>query len=96
MIFNHLDPLLNGQVRLAIMSVLMRNKEADFVFLKSVTGATAGNLSIQLNRLKRAGYLELKKSFKGSYPQTRCKLTAKGELAFNHYVENLRGYILIN
>ncbi|MBX2888533.1 MAG: transcriptional regulator [Ferruginibacter sp.] len=88
-----LDSLLLGQVRLTIMSLLMRQREADFVFLKGETQTSGGNLSVQLNKLKKAGYIELKKSFKVNYPQTVCKLTAKGEVAFNKFVEDLQWYI---
>ncbi len=91
--YKALDSLLLGQVRLTIMSLLMRKREADFVFLKGETKTSGGNLSVQLNKLKKAGYIELKKSFKVSYPQTICKLTAKGELAFNKFVEDLQWYI---
>ena len=56
-----LDPLLHSQLRLAVMSVLMNLAEADFVYLKEKTGATAGNLSVQLDKLAAAGYIEVEK-----------------------------------
>ena len=40
-----LNPLLHSQLRLAVMSILLSVDEADFVYLKEQTNATAGNLS---------------------------------------------------
>lgn len=75
------------------MSLLITVEEAEFVFLREKTGATAGNLSVQLKKLKAAGYLEIKKSFKGNYPQTTCKVTDAGTAAFEKHVEALSAYI---
>ena len=43
--FKELDPLLHAQLRLAVMSILLSVEEADFVYLREKTNATAGNLS---------------------------------------------------
>lgn len=66
---------------------------ADFVFLKDKTESTAGNLSVQLEKLSQAKYITITKSFKGKRPNTTCKITKKGIVAFEAYVENLKGYI---
>lgn len=91
--FNDLDPILHSQLRLAVMSLLIGVKEAEFTFLKEKTGATAGNLSVQIQKLKEAGYLEVTKQFKDNYPQTVCKITKPGIHAFELYVKNLQQYI---
>ena len=91
--FKNLDPLLHSQLRLAVMSLLLALNSADFVTIKEKTGATAGNLSVQLDKLDKAGYIKLKKSFKGKKPLTTCSITKKGILAFEKYVEALKGYI---
>ena len=91
--FKQLDPLLNSELRLAVMSILIGLREADFSFLKEKTGATAGNLSVQLQKLSDAGYLEIHKSFKGKYPLTSCTITPAGIKAFDEYVEALQSYI---
>lgn len=91
--FNELDPILHSQLRLAVMSLLISVKEAEFTFLKEKTGATAGNLSVQIGKLKDANYIEVQKSFKDNYPQTLCKVTTKGINAFETYVKALQGYI---
>jgi len=70
-------------------------KEAEFNFLKEKTGATAGNLSAQLQKLKDAGYIEIEKSFRDNFPLTTCKLTPKGLQAFENYVKSLKSYIQV-
>ncbi len=91
--FSELNPLLHSQLRLAIMSLLISVKEADFSFLKEKTKATAGNLSVQITKLTEAGYIEVKKSFRDNYPLTTCKITAEGITAFEEYVDALKKYI---
>jgi len=91
--FKELDPLLHSQLRLAVISLLMSLEEADFVFLREKTGATAGNLSVQLEKLSEAGYIEVAKSFLGKRPRTTCRITAKGQKAFEEYIEAIKGYI---
>lgn len=94
--FKELDPILHSQLRLAVMSLLIGVKEAEFTFLKEKTGATAGNLSVQIQKLKDAEYIEVQKQFKDNYPQTLCKITPKGVDAFETYVKALQSYISSN
>ena len=91
--FKDLDPILHSQLRLAAISILISVKEAEFTFIKEQTNATAGNLSVQLNKLKEAGYIEIAKQIKNNYPLTVCKITPKGILAFEEYVKALRSYM---
>lgn len=91
--FKALDPLLHSQLRLAVMSILISVESADFTFLKEKTEATAGNLSVQLDKLSTAGYIEIEKSFKGKRPLTTCRVTKKGVEAFETYVQTLKQYI---
>lgn len=91
--FKDLDPILHSQLRLAVMSLLISVKEAEFTFLKDKTNATAGNLSVQIQKLRDAGYIDVVKQFKDNYPQTICKVTSKGITAFEKYVENLKTYL---
>ncbi|MEP2772696.1 MAG: transcriptional regulator [Fulvivirga sp.] len=91
--FKDLDPLLHSQLRLAVMSLLMSVKSAEFVHIKEKTGATAGNLSVQLDKLSTAGYIAISKSFKGKKPLTTCKITKQGIKAFESYVNTLKQYI---
>lgn len=91
--FKDLDPILHSQLRLAVMSLLISVKEAEFTFLKEKTNATAGNLSVQIQKLKEVEYIEVIKQFKDNYPQTICKITSTGIKAFEEYVKNLQVYL---
>lgn len=91
--FEELDPILHSQLRLAIVSLLISVEEAEFNYIKEKTSATAGNLSVQLEKLKKVGYIEVKKSFRNNYPLTMCKITAAGIIAFEQYVNRLKQYI---
>lgn len=88
-----LDPLLHSQLRLAVMSILMNVEEADFVYLKEKTESTAGNLSVQLEKLSTAGYITVEKGFSGRKPRTVCRVTSQGIKAFEDYVDALKSYI---
>ncbi|MDY3978734.1 MAG: transcriptional regulator [Tidjanibacter sp.] len=88
-----LNPLLHSELRLAIMSILLGVESADFTFLREQTGSTAGNLSVQLDKLASAGYIAVEKSFRGKMPCTTCSLTAEGRVAMNEYVETLKQYL---
>jgi DNA-binding HxlR family transcriptional regulator len=92
-VFKDLDPILHSQLRLSIVSLLVGLEEAEFVYLKEKTNTSAGNLSLQLDKLQKAGYVSIKKGFKGKYPVTTCKLTAKGIKAFERYVTTIKQYI---
>lgn len=90
-----LNPLLHSQLRLAVMSILMNVDEADFVYLKEKTESTAGNLSVQIDKLSSAGYIEVEKGFAGKKPRTVCRVTSAGRQAFAQYVEALKAYLNI-
>lgn len=91
--FKELDPLLHSQLRLAVMSLLVSVEEADFNYLKEQTGATSGNLSVQIDKLHEAGYIEVVKGYKGKKPNTLCHITPKGIAAFEAYVQALQSYL---
>lgn len=88
-----LNPLLHSQLRLAVMSILMNVDEADFVYLKEKTESTAGNLSVQLDKLSTAGYITVEKGMSGKRPRTTCSITSEGQKAFEEYVDALRSYL---
>lgn len=93
--FKDLNPILHSQLRLAIVSILISVQEAEFTYLREKTEATAGNLSVQINKLKEAGYIDVAKAFKDNYPQTVCKITPLGVEAFEEYVKDLQSYLNI-
>lgn len=88
-----LNPLLHSQLRLGVMSILMTVDEADFVYLKEKTESTAGNLSVQIDKLSTAGYIKVEKGFAGKKPRTVCHITNQGRLAFEEYVNALKEYL---
>ena len=92
--FEDLDPLLHSQLRLAVVSLLISVREAEFTYLKEKTNATSGNLSVQISKLKEAGYIDITKQFHNNYPQTICKITPAGITAFEKYVEALQQYLM--
>jgi DNA-binding MarR family transcriptional regulator len=93
--FKDLDPILHSQLRLAVMSLLISVKEAEFTFIREKTNSTAGNLSVQVQKLKEAGYIEVSKQFKDNYPLTTCRVTPKGMEAFENYVKALQDYLQV-
>ncbi len=90
-----LDPLLHSELRLAVMSILVGVESADFTFIRLQTGATAGNLSVQIDKLSAAGYVEVEKTFRGKMPRTLCRITPAGTEAMARYVETLKQYLRI-
>ena len=90
-----LNPLLHSELRLGIMSILVSVDSADFVYLRTNTGATAGNLSVQIDKLQKAGYITVEKSFNGKMPRTTCRITDAGREAFREYVERIKEYLKI-
>ena len=88
-----LNPLLHSELKLGIMSILISVKSANFTFIKSETKSTSGNLSVQLNKLHNAGYIDIEKGYNGKIPCTTCRITKKGIEAFEEYVEALKSYL---
>jgi DNA-binding MarR family transcriptional regulator len=91
--FKELDPILHSQLRLAIVSLLVSAELAEFTYIREQTGSTAGNLSIQITKLKEAGYIEVTKKFRNNYPQTLCSITPLGRQKFSEYVNALKDYL---
>ncbi|MBO7529063.1 MAG: transcriptional regulator [Bacteroidales bacterium] len=91
--FPKLDPILHSELRLAVMSILAGVDSAEFSYIKKQTGATSGNLSVQLDKLSAAGYISVEKGFKGKVPCTTCKITQAGLAAFENYVNSLKEYL---
>ena len=91
--FAQLDPVIHSRIRLAVLSILVSVKEASFSYLKETIGTTDGNLNASLSRLEEAGYISIKKSFKGKKPLTTCSISEKGRTAFSDYLKALETYI---
>jgi DNA-binding MarR family transcriptional regulator len=84
---------LHSKLRLAVISLLASSEVAEFTYIREQTGSTAGNLSIQITKLKEAGYIEVTKKFRNNYPQTLCRITPFGKQKFTDYVKVLKDYL---
>ena len=91
--FKELDPLLHSELRLAIMSILVTVESADFTYIKKETGASSGNISVQLDKLSTAKYITIEKGFYGKIPRTTCRISPEGIEAFQKYVDAIKTYI---
>ena len=90
--FKDLDPLLHNELRLKVMAALDSLDDADFVYLRELTKATAGNLSVQITKLEEAGYIKVSRSGEGRGSHTVCRITSKGAKALLDYQRALLGY----
>ena len=84
-ILSGLDRVIHEPARMLITSLLSVVDQADFLFLMSHTGLTAGNLSSHLTKLEAAGYVKVEKRFVGKKQNTRLSLTKEGRAAFEEY-----------
>lgn len=85
-----LNPIIHSQLRLAVITILAQVEEADFNYLKDKTEATAGNLSVQLDKLSEAGYITITKTFEGKRPRTIASITDEGRTALEEYISTLK------
>jgi DNA-binding transcriptional ArsR family regulator len=89
-IHNDIDRIIHEPVRLAILKILSSAKEVDFNFLRTALGVTKGNLATHINKLEEAGFIEVKKEFRGKLPHTSYRITKTGQRQFEKYWENLK------
>ena len=93
--YDNLNPILNQQVRLAVISILLKVQKADFKYLQEQTSTTQGNLSHQLKKLQESEYISVEKTFEKNYPRTYCSITSAGKKAFEEYVKQMKKYLNI-
>ncbi len=91
--FVELDPVVHGQVRLAVLSILVAADDAEFTWLRDRIGTTDGNLSVHLSKLEEAGYVGVKRRFVNRRPRTTYRITERGRSAFLGYVERLKAIL---
>jgi DNA-binding MarR family transcriptional regulator len=91
------DDVIHQPVRLRVMAALTAlapdEEGLDFGRLKSLTGATDGNLGAHLDHLARAGYVDVTKAFVARRPRTTVKASPKGRAAFARHVAFLKAII---
>ncbi len=85
-----LDRIVHEPARLIILAVLANAEEVDFAFLQTASGLTKGNLSRHAAKLEEAGYIEIRKYFKGKIPATGYRITPPGKSAFATYWGQMR------
>ena len=89
---NNIPEMFQSKLRLMIVSELIK-QPLSFTALKQLTGATDGNLSVQISKLTEAGYIIVRKEFSGKKPLTTCELTQYGRESFRQYVELLNSIL---
>jgi DNA-binding MarR family transcriptional regulator len=85
-----IDQVIHASARLMVLTYLYVVESADYVFLIRLTGLTWGNLSTHLTKLEEAGYIAIKKEFKGKKPHSTVSLTKQGRAAFREYKKSLQ------
>ncbi len=93
---NAANEIIHQTMRLKIMAALNALRpgaKLEFQELKSLLGATDGNLGTHLATLEGAGYIAIEKDFVGKKPRTRAAITRAGRRAFEQHVEYLREII---
>jgi DNA-binding transcriptional ArsR family regulator len=88
-----IDKLIHEPARLAIMMLLYGVESADFIYLKTQTGLTQGNLSSHLGKLETAGYVDVEKLFEGKIPRTLYCLTDVGRESFRDYIASMQNVL---
>jgi DNA-binding MarR family transcriptional regulator len=88
-----LDRLIHEPARYHIMAVLYVIESADFLFLRTQTAMTDGNLSSHLSKLEKAGYVQVRKEFVGRKPHTMLELTPEGRQAFDAYRAAMQAHL---
>ncbi|MBK7268464.1 MAG: transcriptional regulator [Flavobacteriales bacterium] len=91
MSFAPLDPILHNQLRLAVVSLLVGVESAEFNFILEKTGATRGNLSVQLTKLKDEAISRSPRATAGQLSLTTCKLHT-GDQSLEGYVKAIQDY----
>jgi predicted transcriptional regulator len=91
---NNLNPIFLSKSRLSIVGLLYKTNEVEFSQMKNVLKLTSGNLSTQIQKLNKVEFIEIEKKFKGNYPQTICRITPKGIIAFEDFVASLNSYFV--
>ena len=87
------DRLIHEPSRSVILAILATVKDSDFLYLQRETGLTKGNLTVHLSKLENAGYIKIKKTYRGKVPLTLCTITESGRKAFENYRKQLQKFI---
>jgi DNA-binding MarR family transcriptional regulator len=84
-----IDWVVHDPVRLTILTLLIGDKESSFPGMQKKTGQTTGNLGAQIAKLEKAGYVDVRKVFRGRRRTTSYHLTLTGQAAWKAYWEQM-------
>jgi DNA-binding MarR family transcriptional regulator len=87
------DRLIHEPSRSVILAILAAVKDSDFLYLQRETGLTKGNLTVHLSKLENAGFIKIKKTYRGKVPLTLCSITESGRKAFENYRKQLQKFV---
>jgi DNA-binding MarR family transcriptional regulator len=87
------DNLLLSKTRLGIITALIGGGKMEFTYLRNALKLSDGNLSVQISKLEKAGYLKVEKVFLDRKPRTFCRITVKGQRAVRNLVKKLESLV---
>jgi DNA-binding MarR family transcriptional regulator len=87
------DKLILSKTRLGIISALIGGDKLEFTYLRNALKLSDGNLSIQIRKLEKAGYIKVQKIFIDRKPKTFCKITGKGQKAVQNLIRKLENLV---
>ena len=87
------DELILSKTRLGIISALIGGDKLDFTYLRNALNLSDGNLSVQIRKLEKAGYIKVEKIFINRKPKTFCKITSKGQKAIKNLISKLENLV---
>jgi DNA-binding MarR family transcriptional regulator len=90
---SEVNKLIHAPIRLGIMTILNSASKVNFIYLREKLDVTDGNLSSHMEKLEKAGYVKVKKSFIDKKPNTIYSITEKGKKAFRGYLQHLEKII---
>ena len=87
------DKTIHEPNRLRLMAQLYVVEVVDMVFLQHQLDLTWGNLSSHLSKLKKEGYVLIKKDFIEEKPRTTVKITELGQQQFLNYRKHMKALL---
>lgn len=85
----NIDNIFNSKFRLAIIALLSGGDVIDFGYFRNELEISDGNLSSHMDKLEKAGFVIIKKSFKGKKPKTAYSITKRGLDQYRRYLNEI-------
>jgi DNA-binding MarR family transcriptional regulator len=93
MLPDKLDKIIHERVRLGIMTHLATKGKATFIFLKKTLELSDGNVNAHMKVLEQNKYVNVSKEFVNKKPRTTYKITPKGRIAFQNYINTMEEFL---